>query len=386
MSLTAKSVPLAVFLALASACAPPSPPPSEAPVNQIEANALIGYWEGTFHQHSHGFSQDYPMVLEVHETDTRDEVRGFLLWPQQGKSKTAIRANIANGIVCIREDKQVQGDNILVGGLYFAILGDDDLIRGRYLCPLDGDHGETFELHRVDTVTAIPDLAVPQESSPERVVTGTVVDAAGQPMARALVGRSWRASQDSVLKIEDSIQASVEGTFSITVRFHERPISLVAMDVAQEWGGLIILDKDTVDEPVAIPIGPLVNLHGTIGIKDSDRNPERTNVSIYSLPSRVDVASYSSVEGKFSFDLPPGDYLFWANGTDLMTHSLEFKLDAAHLDHNLGDLQIEQSIIAQHYGKAPPRWRVSDARGLPKEVTLEDLKGKWVLIEFWGHW
>jgi hypothetical protein len=326
------------------------------------------------------------MVLEIEKTETSDEVSGFLVWPQQGDGKAAIRANFANGILCIREMKQIQGTGILAGGHYFASLGDDGLIRGRYLCPIDGDHGETFELHRVDAVEAMSEHGVPQAASLERLITGKVVDATGQPVARALVGRSWSVVRDSVLKIEDPVPASVEGAFSITARFRDKPISLVAMDAAQEWGGLVILDKDTIDKPVKIPIGPLVKLHGMIGIKNSDSTPDRTNVSIYSLPSRVDVASFSSTEGRFSFDLPPGDYLFWANGTDLMTKSLEFTLDAGHLDHDLGKLEFEQSIIAQHYGKAPPAWRVSDARGLPKEVTLEDLKGKWVLIEFWGYW
>ena len=34
----------------------------------------------------------------------------------------------------------------------------------------------------------------------------------------------------------------------------------------------------------------------------------------------------------------------------------------------------------------PPPWFVKDARGLKKEVTIADFKGKWVLVDFWGHW
>ena len=42
--------------------------------------------------------------------------------------------------------------------------------------------------------------------------------------------------------------------------------------------------------------------------------------------------------------------------------------------------------IAKHVGKEPPPLRVTDARGLNTGVRLADLKGKWVLIEFWGFW
>jgi hypothetical protein len=238
-------------------------------------------------------------------------------------------------------------------------------------------------------LTVLAALAVrpaPQDTPPERVVTGKVVDAAGQPVARALVGTSWGVSEDSILHIQNRVQAEADGSFLIKLRFFDRPMALVAMDAGQEDGGLIVLDKDTIDKPAAIAIGPLVNLHGTIGIKDVKSKPEWTNVYVFTLPGKVRFASFSSMEGVFSLNLPPGKYQLNAYGTDLMDRTIDLELDAAQRDHDLGRIEIELSIIAQHYGKAPPAWRVSDARGLPKEARLEDLKGKWVLIEFWGYW
>lgn len=41
---------------------------------------------------------------------------------------------------------------------------------------------------------------------------------------------------------------------------------------------------------------------------------------------------------------------------------------------------------AQSAGKPAPEIRVSDARGIGKDVTLASLKGKWVVLEFWAHW
>ena len=235
-------------------------------------------------------------------------------------------------------------------------------------------------------VAAVALSAASQDPSPERVVTGKVVDAAGQPVARALVGTSWGVSEDSILYIQDRVQAEFDGSFSIKVKFYDRPMALVAMDAGQEEGGLIVVDKDTIDKPAAIAIGPLVNLHGTIGIKDVERKPEWTNVYLFTLPGKVRFASYSSMEGLFSLNLPPGKYQLNAYGTDLMYRTIDLELDSAQRDHDLGRIEIELSTIAKHYGKAPPAWRVSDARGLPREAKLEDLKGKWVLVEFWGHW
>ena len=53
---------------------------------------------------------------------------------------------------------------------------------------------------------------------------------------------------------------------------------------------------------------------------------------------------------------------------------------------DLGTTDLKPTIIAQHYGKAPPAWHVTDARGVDPEATLADFKGKWVLLEFWGFW
>ena len=39
-----------------------------------------------------------------------------------------------------------------------------------------------------------------------------------------------------------------------------------------------------------------------------------------------------------------------------------------------------------YYGNTPPRWQVTAARGLDSDVVLDDLKGRWVLLEFWGYW
>src|SRR5688572_2948828 len=135
-------------------------------------------------------------------------------------------------------------------------------------------------------LTVIAALAVrpaPQEPPPERVVTGKVVDAAGAPVARALVGTSWGVSEDSILHIQDRVQAEADGSFSIKLRFIDRPMALLAMEAGQEEGGLIVLDKDTIDKPAVVAIGPLVKLHGTIGIKDVERKPEWTNVNVYTL-------------------------------------------------------------------------------------------------------
>ena len=42
--------------------------------------------------------------------------------------------------------------------------------------------------------------------------------------------------------------------------------------------------------------------------------------------------------------------------------------------------------LAQKVGDSAPELNISAARGIGKETKLADLKGKWVVVEFWGHW
>lgn len=42
------------------------------------------------------------------------------------------------------------------------------------------------------------------------------------------------------------------------------------------------------------------------------------------------------------------------------------------------------SDLSQRYGDPSPEWHAVDARGIPVETTLSDLRGKWVLLDFWG--
>jgi len=98
------------------------------------------------------------------------------------------------------------------------------------------------------------------------------------------------------------------------------------------------------------------------------------------------VLQCSSNEAKFSFRLPPGTYAFWGYGSDIQNHRRDLKVMADSKGVDLGTIDVPAEVIARHVGKAPPAWNVTDARGLKPTVKLEDLKGKWVLLEFWGFW
>ncbi len=215
-------------------------------------------------------------------------------------------------------------------------------------------------------------------------VTGRVVDAAGKPVPFAAVAGHWGAGKDD-MKPYNGATTDAEGRFTTKLTFYgTEPQGLLALDRDQKQGGLLLVEPKAAGKPVEIKLGPLVHVHGRFFCKELDRRPKWTNV--YLMSGRVRFLSCMSDEADFSFRVPPGKYTFWGYGTDVQDVKKDLTLTADKLDADLGTLDLPATIIARHVGKAPPPLHVTDARGLKKGVQLADLKGKWVLIEFWGFW
>jgi hypothetical protein len=214
-------------------------------------------------------------------------------------------------------------------------------------------------------------------------VAGRVVDAAGKPVAGAEVTWFW-SIQDNKMDAYKGVTTNAEGHFTVAVPFFGRSQALLALNKDRKTGGLIVLDEKAAAKPVEIKLGPLVHVHGRFSCKELNKRPKWTNVYLYSDTARF--FTCSSTEASFSFHLPPGTYKFRAYGTDIQDVKKDITLKADERDLDLKTIDISATILAKHVGKAPPAWHVTDARGVKREVHLSDFKGKWVLIEFWGHW
>jgi thiol-disulfide isomerase/thioredoxin len=120
--------------------------------------------------------------------------------------------------------------------------------------------------------------------------------------------------------------------------------------------------------------------------------------------------SCGSFDARFEAWLPPGSYVLGAysefadkelfEGELIPDRTITLSSDARDVD--LGLLKFaphrtqNRTRIAQakehgrwndytkHYGEKPPRWHITDARGVARDVQLADFAGKWVLVEFWG--
>ena len=217
-------------------------------------------------------------------------------------------------------------------------------------------------------------------------LTGRVVDAAGKPIAGAEVGTVWMFDGDRPQAF-DGVKADADGRFRMDHNFNGRPGALVAMDADRKVGGLAIVDPAKVPESVEISAGSLVRVHGGFACPELGEPLGWTNVYMMVEPGRIRVAQCSSRESKFDLKLPAGKYLFNGYGSKEVKQvgrRVELKSDQPDLD--LGSIALEVAPLGKMYDKEPPPLHVTDARGIGKDVKLADLKGKWVVLDFWGYW
>jgi thiol-disulfide isomerase/thioredoxin len=215
-------------------------------------------------------------------------------------------------------------------------------------------------------------------------VTGQVNDAAGQPVAGAELASYWQAEGDG-MKAFDGATTDAQGHFSIKLNFYNRPVGVMVIDKDRKTGSVFSVEAKSAGQPVVVKLAPLVRLKGGFFCKEMNFKPSWTNVYIMTTDDARFVGDSSS-NADFSVLLPPGKYKFWGYGTDITNVKQDLTVAADPPVMDMKTIAAPATEIAKHKGKAPPKWNVTDARGVKKDVTLADYKGKWVLVDFFTYW
>jgi hypothetical protein len=219
-------------------------------------------------------------------------------------------------------------------------------------------------------------------AEPVVVVEGNVVGPDGAPAAGVEVAPYWIRG-DGTLRTQEGMTTDAEGAFKGHVRWHGRSRSLLALSADRSLGAVALVGESP--EPFTMQLVPTVIVRRTFTSKGLGHPPERTLVSVTALPAIIALGGVDT-KTDFSFPLPPGKYQLSVGAQDCKRTREVIDVAAGDRERDLGALDLEPTVIAQHYGKEPPAWRATDARGADPKATLADRKGKWVLLEFWGYW
>jgi hypothetical protein len=199
-----------------------------------------------------------------------------------------------------------------------------------------------------------------------------------------------------------------DGRFSLPVP--GRKAALLAYDRERRRGALIQFDPAHLETVVEARLQPLVRLVGTT--RASAGGPPLpwtgTTLSVPYDPSaplrfrRMSVCG--SFRGRFEFRVPPGTYAIDATCDEPHFATVETQavtVAAGQSEVDLGALVLRPSLgltdrinrakangtwgnFRDHYGKRPPAWHLTDARGVGRDATLDDFRGRWVVLYFWS--
>ncbi len=227
-------------------------------------------------------------------------------------------------------------------------------------------------------------LAAPAAAQ-DRTVRGKVVDAAGNPAAGVEVADFWNVV-DGKLTAYKGTTTTADGTFELKVAAWMAEAGLMAFTPDRDRGAFALVDPKA-DKPVELALAPTAAVSGKFHVPELDRRPPWTNVYIYAgTKNSARPIQCSSDQAAFAFPLPPGEYTFNGYGSDVVGMKKPLAVPADGKPLALGTIDLKATAIAKMVGKPPLPWQITDARGLPKTVKLDDLKGKWVVLDFWGHW
>jgi thiol-disulfide isomerase/thioredoxin len=108
--------------------------------------------------------------------------------------------------------------------------------------------------------------------------------------------------------------------------------------------------------------------------------------NVYLMRDGRRVASCDSSQGKFEFLAPPGTYRLYAYGSDLGSTYASVTVPPGRKELAVPPVALTASKLVLLQGKPAPELAEGVVGWKGKPVKLADLKGKYVLLDFWGYW
>ncbi|MEK7465988.1 MAG: TlpA disulfide reductase family protein [Planctomycetota bacterium] len=216
-------------------------------------------------------------------------------------------------------------------------------------------------------------------------ISGTITGPDGKPSPGADFGAEWNNRGGKLLPLQ-TWKPGADGGYANEIFWIKRPMALVAMDAARKNGAMVVLEEKDITNPLKIDLkmAPLAEVSGVLACPTIGPSLGTTTIIVEARPSGARVVRMTLKDDKFTVPLPPGEFEALAVAYDAREFRKPFKVEDGGKPVDLGTLELEPTAIAKAWGKAPPAFAATSARGTEAGVKLTDLKGKWVLVVFWG--
>jgi prolyl oligopeptidase len=262
----------------------------------------------------------------------------------------------------------------------------------RYLLAL----AALIHLPAADTVRAADEQAEPND---KQVVTLKVVDAEGRPVAGAQVGFYVAWEEDGKPRVVgfaesgDADKTDEAGELplskdSIDKRSYGRDsLAVCGVDVDRKLIGLVKISKDDLGASKEVTLAPACIVEGTIESSElADLKQELKWTACYAYWGEHRPFFSDSSNGRVHFWLPPGDYELNVYGTHLVTSDKPELTIAEGQREASFEADLPASNLAKLIGRPAPELESIKAWKNSEPLSLDQLQGKVVVLEFWGYW
>lgn len=232
---------------------------------------------------------------------------------------------------------------------------------------------------------------------------GWTVDERNRPVADAWITNepvSFRA--DGIVTIVGRKPYSFKGGWSssdgsfelhskLTVRRPDALLPYIAVDEQQEMIAIEFLRADRLGQPQTLVLQPVHRIHGHFlleGMTEAMQIGLTLETPTGERIAGVGTKSEQRSDGlrlDYQLRLPPGEYVLKSRARSQHAgFTTSFSLKSGDGDLDLGTKEIPATgLVALHGKPAPPLevvWRAGE------ETTWEKLRGKVVVLDFWGTW
>jgi|GEM_PF-95941 len=229
---------------------------------------------------------------------------------------------------------------------------------------------------------------------PEKVAV-QVVDPAGKPVQGAKVMTSmqqfyqpgktksretWTLVAPKVTDEKGLVQLNYEELGGQGLMAWQKESDLIAVAATSPW----LLSQAPVTK---VTLQPECQTRITVSCPGLDAASAKENIFHTNVQNHAGqpIQLAFDTSGNFSYPLPPGDYTVMVYGRSFRKKTVSFSVPAGKKEYTAPEIVVEASKLPGLVGKpAPTLQSATGWKGEP--VDLASLKGKVVLLEFWGYW
>ncbi len=248
------------------------------------------------------------------------------------------------------------------------------------------------------------------EKTEKQPFTVLVVDPEGKPVADAQVGsvahRNVESGEDwQFLPRTEMKQAVTDANGRTQMFVDDMPsgranLAIIAWQASRKLVGVVTVSRAALlsaskdKSAITISLQPECRVHGHIqstGLEKFGQRIGHSSATVEANGNRIFAHYCDSGELDFEFFLPPGTYSLtgWGGVNGHLLTALEpksFTVPAATAEFELGVIDLPPSNMTKLIGQPAPEIADVVAWKNSEPLKLADLHGKYVLLEFFGHW